>query len=191
MLDTLLNFDTRLFFLINRDLQNRFFDILMPVITEEANWIPVFLIIIVGLLWKGGRKGRTVVLLLIPLILLSDQLSSSLFKPLFDRMRPCEAFGNLGMVNMLVGMKTSPSFPSGHATNSMAVALFFAHFYPRRRLYYFIAAATVAFSRVYVGVHYPLDVVAGALLGCLCAWVVFGSYEFFSKRAAREKEASG
>jgi membrane-associated phospholipid phosphatase len=192
MLDALLNLDTSLFFLINRDLQNRFFDILMPVITNERNWIPVFLVIIVGLLWKGGRKGRTVVLLLIPLILLSDQLSSSLFKPLFDRMRPCEAFGDLGMVNMLVGMKTSPSFPSGHATNSMAVALFFAHFYPRRRLYYFIAAAAVAFSRVYVGVHYPLDILAGALLGCGCAVVVYGGYEMWlRKRANGEKRAPG
>lgn len=187
MLDALLNLDTKLFFVINRDLQNRFFDIIMPVITEEANWIPIFLIILVGLLWKGGRKGRTVVLLLIPLILLSDQLSSSLFKPFFDRMRPCEAYGSLGLVNMLVGMKTSPSFPSGHAANSMAVAVFFAHFYPRYCLYYFIAAAAVAFSRVYVGVHYPLDVVAGALLGCACAVVVYMGYEFWVKTVETRK----
>lgn len=187
MLEALLNFDTKLFFLINRDFQNLFFDLIMPVITEQKNWTPVFVVVIVGLLWKGGRKGRIAVLLLIPVIALSDQVSSSLVKPLVDRMRPCEAYGDLGMVNMLIGMKTSPSFPSSHAANSAAAAMLFALFYPRFRVWYCSAAAVVAFSRVYVGVHYPLDVLAGAVLGGLCAAAVVGLYRIMEKRRSTKK----
>lgn len=187
MLAKLVNLDTQLFFLINRDLENRVFDLFMPIITEQRNWIPVFLIIIIALLWKGGHKGRMVLLLIIPVILLSDQLSSSLFKPIVDRMRPCEAYGDLGMVNMLIGMKTSPSFPSSHAANSAAVATLLGHFYPRFRWLGVIVAATISISRVYVGVHYPLDVIAGALLGCFCAFIVYFLYE----RTIRRIESAG
>ncbi|MBN1466137.1 phosphatase PAP2 family protein, partial [candidate division KSB1 bacterium] len=132
ILDFMQRIDTSLFFFINDDLANPFLDWLMPMITTQQNWYPFFLIIIGMLLWKGGRQGRIVVLLLIPLIVLSDQISSSILKPLFDRVRPCQAFEALGRVNMLIGLKTSPSFPSSHAANSFAAAAFFAHFYPRR-----------------------------------------------------------
>ncbi|RPI03173.1 MAG: phosphatase PAP2 family protein [Calditrichaeota bacterium] len=183
MLEKLVNWDTFLFFLINRDLQNKAFNFLMPIVTDQRNWIPVFLFIIIALLWKGGHKGRMVILLMIPVILLSDQLSSSLFKPLVDRLRPCEAYGDLGMVNMLIGMKTSPSFPSSHAANSAAAATLLGHYYPRFQWLAIIIAATVSFSRVYVGVHYPFDVIAGAFLGCLCAFSIYFSYELIEQKS--------
>ncbi len=180
MLDVLQRIDTSLFFTINNGLSNSFFDWLMPFITTKQNWYPLFLIIIVGLLWKGGKKGRIAVLLLIPVIVLSDQISASLIKPLVDRMRPCEAFESLGTVHMLIGMKTSASFPSSHAANSFAAAAFFAYFYPRWQWSYFTIAALIAFSRVYVGVHYPFDVFAGALLGVACAYIVIFPYKWIA-----------
>ncbi len=176
--------DTSIFFIINRDLQNPFFDWLMPFVTNKENWYPLFLIIIVGLLWKGGKKGRIAVALLIPVIVLSDQISASLIKPFFDRMRPCEAFRDLNMVHMLIGLKTSPSFPSSHAANSFAAATFFGHYYPRFKWIYFAIAAVIAYSRVYVGVHYPLDVLAGAILGAACAMLVYFAYDSLAKGKA-------
>ena len=187
MLEWLQNIDTQLFFFINNGLSNPVFDWLMPFITTKQNWYPLFLIIIIGLLWKGGKKGRIVVLLLIPVITLSDQIAASVIKPWVDRVRPCQAFEAMGTVNMLIGMKTSPSFPSNHAANSFAAAAFFAHFYPERRWLYYTIAALVAFSRVYVGVHYPIDVLAGAILGFLCAFIVYFAYEWISKKV-RQKE---
>lgn len=188
MLEWLQQVDTQLFFFINNGLSNRFFDWLMPFITTKQNWYPLFLLIIIFLLWKDWRKGLVVVLLLIPVIVLSDQLSASFFKPFFNRVRPCQAFEALGTVNMLIGMKTSPSFPSSHAANSFAAAAFFAHFYPKRQWLYYTLAALVAFSRVYVGVHYPLDVLAGALLGFICAFVVYFSYEKLKNRIGHSQK---
>lgn len=185
MLEFLDTLDTSLFFIINRDLQNALFDGFMPFITNKEHWYPVFLVIIVGLLWKGGKKGRIVVGLLIPVIVLSDQISASLIKPFFDRMRPCEAMQELEMVNMLIGLKTSPSFPSSHAANSFAAATFFAHYYPRFRWIYFAIAVVIAYSRVYVGVHYPFDVLVGALLGVCCAFLVYFSYDHLAKGKAK------
>lgn len=182
MLTWLLNVDRELFFLINRDLQNLFFDLIMPFITNQRNWTPLFVVIILGLLWKGGRKGRWALLLLAAALTLSDQLSSSVIKPLVKRERPCVTYGELGMVHLPTGITRSPSFPSSHAANSASAATVLAFLYPQWRTVCVLAAALVAFSRVYVGVHYPLDVLAGALLGFLSGALVVFIFRIFEKR---------
>jgi undecaprenyl-diphosphatase len=114
MIDFLIEIDVAVFYFINVNLANPFFDWFMPFITEKFHWFPVWGILIIGLLWKGGKKGRTVVLLIIPVIFLSDQLSAHVLKPLIARQRPC---ATLPDVHLLVGMKRSLSFPSAHAAN--------------------------------------------------------------------------
>jgi len=188
MIDSLLKIDTFLFFFINNTLANPVLDWFMPFITRQENWYPAFLLIIIGLLWKGGRQGRIVVLLLIPVIVLSDQITSSLLKPLVDRTRPCQAYEALGTVRALIGVKTSPSFPSSHASNAFAAAMFFAIFYPKRKWIYFTVATLIALSRVYVGVHYPVDVTVGAVIGAFCAVLVYGSYQLFRRSKAQVLE---
>jgi undecaprenyl-diphosphatase len=175
----LLELDTSLFYFINVDLQNPFFDWFMPFITERLHWFPVWAAAVIGLLWKGGKKGRTVVFLIIPVIFLSDQIAAHVLKPLIARPRPCVTLPD---VYMLVDIKRSFSFPSAHAANFFAAATFFNYFYPRYRWWYFSAAFLVALSRVSIGVHYPLDIIAGGILGALCActviliWRVIDSY---------------
>ena len=188
MLDALLKIDTAVFFFINNTLANPVLDWFMPFITRQQNWNPVFVVIIIGLLWKGGRTGRIVVLLLIPVILLSDQITSSLIKPWVDRIRPCEAFEAAGTVRALIGVKTSPSFPSSHASNAFAAALLFALFYPKRQWIYFVIAGLIALSRVYVGVHYPIDVIVGSAVGLGCTFVVYQCYLWIVNRKATGSE---
>ncbi len=184
MLPYLEHIDTLLFNLFNQKLTNPVFDWLMPVLTNLNNWkIPILLIWLALLIW-GGRKGRAAALLLLVTIALSDQLSSFVIKPLVHRIRPCHV---VETVRLLVGCSGSFSFPSSHATNSMAAARFFAGFYPRFRWYFYALALTIAYTRVYVGVHYPFDVLAGALLGFLVGWLVVWLYGKFLKFRIEEQ----
>ncbi len=174
MLEYLLEIDTRLFYLLNVTVQNPVFDWLMPFITEKLHWFPVWGVIIILLIWKGGKQGRIILLLVIPLIFLSDQISSSVLKPLFGRTRPCIALDN---IHLLIKKTSSFSFPSSHAVNFFAVATFFGYYYRKYVWLFLIIAAAVAYSRVYVGVHYPLDVVAGAFIGAACAFIIIYSWK--------------
>jgi len=183
MFETLERLDICLFYFFNRACQNPVFDWLMPFITNSDNWIPVFVMTIILLSWKGGSKGRAFIVMLAISILLTDQLSSSIIKPLTSRMRPCFAFQALDNVNTLIGIKSSPSFPSNHAANAFAAATLVSIMYRRTVWVIFSIAILIGFSRIYVGVHYPLDVLAGAFFGTLVSTMTFLSWEF-----VREKE---
>ncbi|MBN1543504.1 phosphatase PAP2 family protein [candidate division KSB1 bacterium] len=183
-MDFLQQIDTSLFFWINQGWQNPIFDWLMPFVTRKENGFPLWIVVYILLLWKGGTKGRIAALLIIPVIVFSDQLSASVFKPLFQRTRPCVALED---VQMLTGLKTSFSFPSSHAANIFAAASFFAIFYPQGRWFYWTLASLVGLSRIYVGVHYPFDVIAGAVLGVLCTLFVIGAYRLIEKTIARSR----
>jgi undecaprenyl-diphosphatase len=158
--------DLHLFRVINGDLSNAVFDLLMPFITDPGPFVIPLSLIGVGLVVWGGWKGRLLVVMALLLLVVSNAVSEQL-KQLFQRPRPCLA---LETVRLLVGCsKTNFSFPSSHASNITAQALLFAFFYRPIAVPLFLVAAGVGYSRVYVGVHYPLDVVGGILVGLACA----------------------
>jgi undecaprenyl-diphosphatase len=185
VINFLIEIDTAVFYFINVSLANPFFDWFMPFITEKTHWFPVWGVLIIGLLWKGGKKGRRVILLIIPVIFLSDQLSAHVIKPWIARPRPCVTLPD---VHLLVGLKTSLSFPSAHAANFFAVATHFNYFYPKYRWVYFGAAFFVALSRVSIGVHYPLDIIAGGILGAACALFVIYTWRTIEKYIEQRKQ---
>ena len=185
MINVLVEIDTAVFYFINVSLANPFFDWFMPFITEKTHWFPVWGVLITGLLWKGGKRGRMAVLLIIPVIFLSDQLSAHVLKPWIARPRPCVTLPD---VHLLVGLKTSLSFPSAHAANFFAVATYFNYFYPKYRWIYFGAAFFVALSRVSIGVHYPMDIIAGGILGALCALFVIYTWRAIEKYIEQKKQ---
>jgi undecaprenyl-diphosphatase len=169
MMDTLLQMDRRLFRFLNQGLSNSLFDIVLPFITD-LNRKPAALVA-VAMLWllllvKGGIRGRWAAILLVPTIVLSDQLNSFWLKFIVERLRPCD---ELLDVRLLVGCGSGYAFPSSHAVNNFAGALVLSYFLPRWTWAFFTFAGIVAFSRVYVGVHYPSDVVAGAIVGMAIA----------------------
>ncbi|MBS4028665.1 MAG: phosphatase PAP2 family protein, partial [Ignavibacteriales bacterium] len=125
-------------------------------------------------LWKGSKQTRTALLLLIPLIIFSDQLNSSLLKNIFERPRPCVSLEN---VRLLVSCGSGYSFPSSHAVNNFAIATLLSMYFRNYRILFFAFASLVAYSRVYVGVHYPSDIIAGALIGICCAYTLNWTWE--------------
>jgi undecaprenyl-diphosphatase len=147
--------DVHLFSVINRDLSNALFDILMPFITNPQPFVVPFLMIGTGLLIWGGRKGRLAVAAALLLLFTSNGVSE-LLKLWFERPRPCQV---LETVRVLVGCSGgSFSFPSSHAVNVTAQAALFASFYRPLAIPLFGLAGAVGYSRIYVGVHYPADV---------------------------------
>lgn len=184
MLEILHSIDLWLFHLINGVLHVGILDWFMPFLTDlNKQKIAQIIVLLVWLtlLLKGGERGRTVALLLIPLILFSDQLSSHVIKPLVGRLRPCHVLSD---VRLLVPCGSGLSFPSSHAVNNFAAATLFAYYYKRWWWTFFTFASTVAYSRVYVGVHYPFDVAGGAVIGALCAIIVIALWEFVHHQMA-------
>ncbi len=139
-------------------------DVVFPWITEVRNFYIIYLVGLGFVVYRLRWKAVTPIVLLIICIIISDQLSSSVIKPLVGRLRPCQA---LEGVRLLVGCGGGKSFPSSHAVNNFACAVVLSHFFPRARISLFVFVSLVAISRVYVGVHYPSDILGGAVLGML------------------------
>jgi undecaprenyl-diphosphatase len=168
-MEFLYSIDRTVFLFFNRTVANPVFDFIMPIITELDYWrIPIFLMLL-ALLIFGGKKGRIVVLLVAIIVTMSDQLSSHVIKPLVGRTRPCFVVEG---VRLLIHQSRSFSFTSSHASNMAAMATLFSVKYPRYKIAFITLAALVAYSRIYVGVHYPADILGGAILGTLCAAIV-------------------
>lgn len=188
MADFLFRIDAGIFYFLNNGLANPLFDVVMPVLTDlnkTAYGRGTAALLVILLVWKGGRKGRIAALFLIPLIFLSDQLSSSVLKKIVERPRPCHLIDGttvLQHIRLLVDCGSGYSFPSSHATNNFAAAMYFSFFYRRLWGAFFIFASIVGFSRVYVGVHFPFDIVGGAVAGILCAGVIIGILVLLQKR---------
>ncbi len=156
-LERLRDWDEAAFYLINKRLRNPFFDLLMPFMSNKWNFaLPVAALLGYVLLFRP-KRDRIIAISAIALILLTDE-TSQLLKHLFERTRPFHPLRDLTR-------PVSFSFPSNHASNMFALAVFLSYNYARSGLLCFSLAALVGYSRVYVGSHYPFDVLGGALWG--------------------------
>ncbi|MEK7683439.1 MAG: glycosyltransferase family 39 protein, partial [Nitrospirota bacterium] len=177
MLETLREIDISLFHLINRGLQNIIFDVSMPVITDKYYFIILALMIYMASTHK--KKAVIPIVLTIISVALSDWTANTL-KHLIGRIRPCHA---LEGARILVGCTNSFSMPSNHAANSFAIILALSYISGKWvRWMALTVAMLVGFSRVYVGVHYPSDVLVGALTGIAVSILVIKFYEWASVR---------
>ena len=183
MIEFLYGIDKAVFLFINQTVSNPVGDVLWPLITDYDKLWPVRIVLATVWLWlviKGGRTGRTAALMLIPLLVVSDQLSSTFIKSLVGRVRPCDTF-SADQIHLLVGCGGF-SFPSSHAVNNFSVATMFSHFYPKWRWAFFSWATLVALSRPAVGVHYPSDILGGAVIGACVALLVIHAWSAVERR---------
>ncbi|MBI5681866.1 MAG: phosphatase PAP2 family protein [Deltaproteobacteria bacterium] len=168
MLDTILKWDTALFYLLNGVLINPFLDAVMPFITNKTNFLWLIIISWFAIFMLTGSKGKRIALVILLVILISDQ-TAGLMKHIFHRPRPCTVLTD---IRLLVGCGASYSFPSNHAANIFAVMTYLSYHYRRLSPIFLIIAFLVAYSRIYVGVHYPMDVLGGIFLGLIISSVI-------------------
>ena len=157
--------DRELLLWANTALASPFMDGLMRAISRDTYWYPVLGAVAVWLVWKHGRLGATAVAAMVLAVVVIDPILGLGVKPLVGRLRPCHELGDL--LRLTAPCRESWSFPSNHAANAAALAAALGWFGPRTLAFGVPAALAVGFSRIYLGVHYPSDVVAGLALGAL------------------------
>lgn len=168
LLALLQHYDTILFQFLNHLIVNPIWDRFIVIVTTQKYWTVPLLVLVMGLVWKGGRRGRVAVVLALLAVAAADSISARVLKPGIGRVRPCHELEN---VRLLISCGGKHSFPSSHAANSFAVAVTLAFFYRRYTVFAIAVAGLVGLSRVFVGVHYPGDVLGGFILGSLCAFL--------------------
>jgi undecaprenyl-diphosphatase len=175
----LLQFDQEIFHTINSGWQNAFFDWLMPIIRNKLVWIPLY-VFLASFILINFKKGWFMLFVVFVCVGSTDLLSSQLLKQTVQRERPCKVEALKTETHLLVACGSGYSFPSSHAANHFSLAtiliLLFGSHFRWIKIPLLIWAASIAFAQIYVGVHYPLDALAGASLGILTAttfWWVF------------------
>ncbi|MBY0245497.1 MAG: phosphatase PAP2 family protein [Sphingobacteriaceae bacterium] len=181
MIESLLEWDTALFLKIHIGLSNSFFDFLMPLLRNKLFWTPLYLFIIVFCIKKYQKKGVYVILMLLFTFALGDLTASRIIKPLVSRVRPCNEVNLATQIIHRVDCGSGKSFPSAHATNHFAVAVFLILvFYHKWKLILPIGllwAASICLAQIYVGVHYPVDIFCGTVLGISIAFFTFSLFK--------------
>ena len=175
MLTTLKNCDRWLFTKINHDWTTPFLDTLFPFWREAMTWIPLYFFLLLFVLVNFGRKAWPWIILLIITVGLTDQISSHVLKPLVDRPRPCHDPLLANSIRLLLNYcSDSRSFTSSHAANHFGVGCFIFYtmkpYFKKWNYLFFVWAATVSYGQIYIGVHYPVDVIGGALLGTVIGY---------------------
>ena len=166
--------DTRLFQFLNHLVAHPIWDGFWVTITTQKYWMAPLLVVWLVLLWRGGRRDRVAALLVLLAIGASDAISARVLKPGIGRVRPCHELEN---VRLLVSCGGKHSFPSNHAANAFAATVTLSFFYRRYAGYFLSAALLVGLSRIFVGVHYPGDVLGGFIVGSLCAGLFLLGYQ--------------
>ncbi|MES2704745.1 MAG: phosphatase PAP2 family protein [Bacteroidota bacterium] len=169
--DKLVYWDHVVWFYVNTQWHNRVLDVIMPFLRNQWTWSPLYLFLLLFMTSRFGKKGWFWCVAFLISFILSDQISATLIKPYIHRLRPCNNPALADIVHLLVPCGSGKSFPSSHATNHFSLAVFSSLTLGRYARWVWpvslLWAFSVVYAQVYVGVHYPLDVICGGILGAV------------------------
>jgi undecaprenyl-diphosphatase len=195
--------DQAIFHVINEQWTNPALDLFMAAMSDVQIWKPILILIALSIVIFGGFRARACIICLLLTLLFAEQVTNVL-KSVVDRRRPKQV-QKVRMIEMAKvtpaflkifhrptvrwsdqsdrNLKRSgPSFPSGHATDNTVIALCLTLFYPRRGWLYWIVTAIIAYSRIYLGAHWPSDVAATFLLAAGETLFILGLFEVLWRR---------
>lgn len=184
-----MNIDTYILLWINGH-HTEWLDQLMWWVSQSVTWIPLY-IVLVGLIIYRYRSWKTVMAILLAFALavgLSDFISSGILKPLVERLRPTHEPSLAPFLHIVNGYKGGMyGFCSSHAANTLACALLFMFVYKNKitTSILIVWVAINSYSRIYLGVHYPTDIMAGWIIGCATAVLAYALLGFLQKRHMR------
>jgi undecaprenyl-diphosphatase len=169
---SLAELDTSLFKFINGAMANAAFDAVLPILRNKLTWLPLYLILGIWLYMKQGKQSFYFMLGFAACAILSNLISADILKHALHRIRPCASADLEMQVRMLIPCSNGFSMPSAHASNHMAMGVFsawmFHHFkMPLLSICWIIWALLIGFAQIYVGVHYPGDVLVGFFIGAI------------------------
>jgi membrane-associated phospholipid phosphatase len=180
-IETLKRIDQVFFLLINHDSNHRLLDPFMIAIRNPITWIPLYLFLVFYVLSKMGNRGWWFIILSLVAVGITDSTTGLLLKPMIGRLRPCYDPGIQQYVRSLVGCGGKYSFPSSHAANHFVLAAFWFRALlkstGKKWNWLWVWATLICYAQVYVGKHYPSDVIFGGIYGILIGVLMAGLFE--------------
>lgn len=179
MLDKIIELDRELLVFLN-NLGSLKYDFFWVLFTQQMYWIPFFLLVFYLIIQKKGLKNTLIILVFVAILVFVGDQITNLVKNIVQRVRPCNDIDLMNIIRVRHRTLTY-SFFSGHATNSMAVTLFVFLIIKKYFKYtwlLFIWPLIFAYSRIYVGVHFPLDIITGYCVGATLGYTCYKGYNF-------------
>lgn len=193
MIDQLIELDKELFLFLN-GLHTPWLDPIMVILSMKWIWIPFYVFLLYHIFKAYKIKSWTILLCIGITILLTDQITSSFMKPFFARLRPSWEPNLEGLIHLVDGYKGGKfGFASSHAANTFGTATFLSLLFKNKKpwiLWLFLWATVVSYTRIYLGVHYPGDILAGGAVGILCGWLSFILYSRLTVLLEKRKTPS-
>jgi undecaprenyl-diphosphatase len=178
--------DKALFVLIQHDSDHSFLDMIMPIFREPLTWIPLYAFMLYYAFRLGPGKAWPFIVLTLLTVAVTDTVTAQLLKPLFGRLRPCHDLELQSLLRGLVDCGGLYSMPSNHAANHFGLATFW--FFSIRAIngrkwhWLWIWAAAICYAQIYVGKHYPFDILVGSVFGFLTGWGTFHLFIYWERR---------
>lgn len=190
-MEKLVELDKAIFFFLN-GLHSPWLDFPMFMVSHTVTWLPLYAVLLYLLIRHYGKQCWIPLIGVALTILFADQITSGIMKPLFERLRPTRDPALEGLVHYVNNRGGLYGFASSHAANTFGTATFFFFMFrnTRRKIWMlFLWAAFVSYTRIYLGLHYPGDILVGALVGVFSGWICFRFTETIQRKFVEYRES--